>query len=129
MSTVAVDWQKKKKSERNIPSRLPFLIKIMRRFMLLHPPRRLLSWQSCAGGNHINHNINGRNVWLVERPSKFGRSYLNITTSTTQKIRYIDMPFKTASVFIIKYYHSQIRTQLVFSQLYKISAEMTVLLF
>ena len=61
-----MDWQKKKKSERNIPSRLPFLIKIMRRFMLLHPPRRLLSWQSCAGGNHINHNINGRNVWLVE---------------------------------------------------------------
>ncbi|MCR4691471.1 MAG: hypothetical protein K5739_09010, partial [Lachnospiraceae bacterium] len=77
MSTVAVDWQKKKKSERNIPSRLPFLIKIMRWFMLFHPPRRLLSWQSCVlGGNHINHNINGRNVWFVERPSKFGGSYL-----------------------------------------------------
>lgn len=43
--------------------------------MLIHPPRRLLSWQSCVGGNHINHNINGRNVWLVERPSKFGRSF------------------------------------------------------
>jgi len=32
----------------------------------------ILRW----GGNHINYNINGRNVWLVERPSKFGWSYL-----------------------------------------------------
>ncbi len=30
------------------------------------------------GGNHINYNINGRNVWLVERPSKFGGSYLSL---------------------------------------------------
>ena len=41
MSTVAVDWQKKKKkSERNIPSRLPFFIKIMlKRLALMQPSK------------------------------------------------------------------------------------------